>query len=774
MGNPASWAAEQPGAVCVHPADLPPPLRKVLAALRTSPAVENESILCYSLQIDSSEPRHYVLVFNFFWSRPARIVDQRFLQREPIALWFRNIASSLLPDVRSDRMDFPRDLPHLNPAAPAEPASICLALGGLEDAYARNGVYTILDRLDSWFNDAATKSLEHDGWEPTPQVTPVTATLDLGRFQKIARKHSKTKSVLKIGQAICISDAPDRTTGGQLHFRLFSSRKSPRQPIESTVESLESYGRTERAQVTWILACAHRRAIVSSRTCEKIFDETTLLLFAEQSQCKRSIERVIQRVRYATNSTSRRCILLIGTWRPKPLRKSIPGLADGEAAHLELAGFLLYFVNTDKPSRMVCNVRPLQLVSEMSPDTLNTLAGYSNPPANTVIVGLGSLGSRLAEHVVREGAPNLRIFDYDKILPHNISRHTLTSASLFLDKAKEVELRLKAINPVCTVHSASTNVTSIGVGSFTTEITGKDTGILIDATASISVMRRLCNSDNAMRTIKVEIANNGLLGLIYCEGKRRKPRIDDLKAALPLHCLARKDLQDWLSASETFSVAIGMGCASASMPMADSRVALHAANFMAILAPRIRLQGTQDGGIGIQALTRDGFFASYSWISEPPPVVVESLLHAPQWSLRMRASVKETLDAACQASSSSNGIECGGYLYGSYDKTLKTIYVLEATRSVPTQASAHGIQLPAAGKSIREMVLVKFAKLTLLGTWHTHPMADSRPSAADEEQFSQFRLQFCDEDSPHLMVVCSPTEMTTWLAIPDLWQEDMP
>src|SRR5207244_10680754 len=113
--------------------------------------------------------------------------------------------------------------------------------------------------------------------------------------------------------------------------------------------------------------------------------------------------------------------------------------------------------------------------------------------------------------------------------------------------------------------------------------------------------------------------------------------VDDLKAIVPALGPEMPAIAAWLTSDENFSVSTGIGCSSASMQMSDSRVALHAANFMATLARLIRLEDHRPG-IGVAVLDADGPFARWTWITEEPFRVFSVNESGVSWEVRVRKS----------------------------------------------------------------------------------------------------------------------------------------
>jgi hypothetical protein len=272
-----------------------------------------------------------------------------------------------------------------------------------------------------------------------------------------------------------------------------------------------------------------------------------------------------------------------------------------------------------------------------------------------------------------------------------------------------------------------------------------------------------------MRVVKVELAYGGRLGLLYNEGKGRLPRIDDLKALIPTLGRDVQEIADWLCSNDDFRVNIGIGCASASMLMSDSRVAIHAANFMASLGRIIRLVD-HAAGIGIALLDESGHFKGWRWIEEDPPELLYAKDGETSWTVRMRKTIRSAIKNELEAN---QRVEAGGYLYGVYDLRLRTIYVTAAIPVQPRHASALQIRLPEAGKSGQELELRKFSgdQVALLGTWHTHPGGSADPSPRDTAQFNEDAGVYAKTPSPHLMLILSETGMTLKLALPQAWKE---
>src|SRR5690606_6214904 len=88
---------------------------------------------------------------------------------EPIALLYNSTPMGYqLKAICSNRTDFHRSFPHLNPVKKEHPVSFCVARAGMTAIYDRLGIIAVLDKLENWFLDAKSGDLSRGGWEPVP------------------------------------------------------------------------------------------------------------------------------------------------------------------------------------------------------------------------------------------------------------------------------------------------------------------------------------------------------------------------------------------------------------------------------------------------------------------------------------------------------------------------------------------------------------------------------------------------------------------------------
>lgn len=155
------------------------------------------------------------------------------------------------------------------------------------------------------------------------------------------------------------------------------------------------------------------------------------------------------------------------------------------------------------------------------------------------IVGLGSIGSKLAVSLARSGIRRFVLVDDDLLLPGNMVRHELTWAAVAMHKAQAVrdQLRLVAadLDITAKTHRLAGQESAMVEAALLNELAGCD--LLVDATASPEVFLRLAAVAQRAKAALVwgEVFAGGYGGLIA----RARPDMDpdplSVRSALHAH-----------------------------------------------------------------------------------------------------------------------------------------------------------------------------------------------------------------------------------------------
>ena len=253
--------------------------------------------------------------------------------------------------------------------------------------------------------------------------------------------------------------------------------------------------------------------------------------------------------------------------------------------------------------------------------------------------------------------------------------------------------------------------------------------------------------------------------MIFVAGPGGNPSLVDLYNELVYACLQNAQVEAWLRAegkAEDFTeeLLLGLGCASATTRMPKHIVMQHASAAMpTVMALH---QGENLSGFGINPLNDCGKPLGWTWFDIPR---VNLLMPSDNESWEVRISERAVRRLA-QIREREAPNETGGYLYGGIDFPLSQIYVVD-TSDVPPggQQSPASLTLGPAGHTRFERQIKRRSggKLSLVGTWHSHPTSGPAMSAKDRRTMEGFRPDDEDRGLPTLLIVTSPEGLAAHL-----------
>ena len=684
---------------------------------------------------------------------------------EPISLVYRSLdaVGQVAPFVWSDRLDFPRDIGHINPTPADQPASLCLARAGLQPVYDRFGVDGVVDRLVSWFHDAKTGQLMADGWEPVPMgdgQNRGAGFLEIGHFQEMAWRADEGNGprygvARRLGNLVeFLSSEVDPTNDTQV-------REARRRIRGQTAD-----GGVVETYIPWTFVWSDSDEPVSRQlfgvwnTYGQI--EAGLDGLGLKNVLRTAIMTAVQHLAGDAERPTTPIGLLLGVWRPLPISDSVLGMADSpDARRLEIRGYLLRCDKHRLPIDQ--NIETQQLFGfQRANQKMLALASGTDGEGSAALFGYGALGSTIGDFLLRAGVPRAVAFDADYLAPHNLARHSATADHQYRWKAdhfQDLGNSLTFLKNDIISSSATDDVTSLSDGRLAEIV--RDYPLIIDATASEHVRRHLATSrlPQTARLLRAEIFHRGRLGALFVAGPANNPNLIDLYYALCIASLDEKSVETWLreeraEGTSSDEMVLGMGCASPTTAMPKYMVAQHASAFM----PRILagIEGAVEPGIAINPTDATGAPLGTRWLPHVGPVTVLEPDEAADWQVRIAPSASCTLTEFRERS---GDIETGGYLYGGFDFALKRIYVIAVSDLPPgSDQRANGITLGPAGRTRLERNISRrtAGKLTQVGTWHSHPRSGAKPSPKDRRTMRSFRKKDRSNGLPTLLVISSP------------------
>ena len=147
-----------------------------------------------------------------------------------------------------------------------------------------------------------------------------------------------------------------------------------------------------------------------------------------------------------------------------------------------------------------------------------------------VQIGLGTLGSQIADNCIRTGYGKWIYIDNDIILPHNIARHCLNSDYIGKNKASSMKIYAnKIIESNSVVQKCiEKDIFCLDIGDVREII--KSTDMIIDTSASVAAGRYIChNISYGTRCVSLFMNPSGTALVMLLESDDRKVKLDTLE-----------------------------------------------------------------------------------------------------------------------------------------------------------------------------------------------------------------------------------------------------
>ena len=596
---------------------------------------------------------------------------------EPVSFIFDNFFPFKAPKIVL-RDDFPRCFPHINPSD--KEVLPCIYEGDLSELLQQSEwMNGILNHLVDWMEKAASGSLINyaQGWEPMRNdnssgfiVYDVYELIDFF----INNQMDKKKIYYTERNGSLFAD-----------FELKNERKS----ILFLCRSLDD--KTFDTYIPNTIRCF-----------------TDLYKYAQNvgvSGLKNKIEACNK-----DNFKEKKLFVIIAIKRPCKLI--------GSDSNHELLNFVIYKSKNRTRKRLILpesEVGMLSHIDKTSPRLLKKMSGSKQILDNTqdiAILGCGSVGSKIGLHLARNGNGPFLCIDNDMFLPHNNARHGL---SLTYPQYKAVLLAF-AISSISGC-KATPSMESALHADFS------ECRTIIDSTASLSVRSYLMIKKTLPPIISCGLYGSGKLGVMFIEGKGKRTRLDDLLASFYLHSLEHDWLQNILYVEQKNNVQIGQSCSSHTVIMSDANLSVFAAT-MSLRIQKILEDDFPETGEIILNRTSD----EYSFLSERLSITESIEIPAiikKEWSVRVLYSA---INRMKEQSLIAGNNETGGCLIGTVFLAAKSIVVTDILPPPPdsvTSPSLFILGTEGLESEIKAIERKTNAKVTYLGTWHSHPHGGS-------------------------------------------------
>jgi hypothetical protein len=636
---------------------------------------------------------------------------------EPVTVHFPSTYPRHAPEFYA-RPDFDRRLAHVQPGGIDTPVRPCIFEGNTTELLHHAGLLALVDYLVEWFENAALGRLinPEQGWEPVRR-DEVAHVLVIDASNVRAAVTDDGGYELRVFTYHRITVAKESQTYGEIrnersNLSLLGNKNgifSETQPDGPSV-----FGRSI-ALIAWAGKDEHGQPIINDQyEPETVTDLETLLARAATYACDKQLTAGLGFMQRCVKShTGEALPLAIVLCVRRPLK-----LINSDS-NIELCPYLVH-MRAPKlfPEGNTTPVQPTAHRDAISPALLRRMAGDdpAEVPSRPVLLGCGSLGSKIAVHLTRRGIAPSDLIDRGSLSPHNAARHALlppreTQLPWLIGKAAALQHAIQGFGQRARAHQE--DVIGIGGKDFR-RLTPTDAPFVINTTASIAVAETLAILSATPPLPRIVDASllNGTIGILTIEGPARNPNIGDLYTETYAR-LTATDMD-----TDARSVPIGQGCSSLTMPMSDARISMFAAPMSEQIAQWTNTSCPSAGELLIGRLAADGISLTWERIAVLPAQVIK----IEKSDIRIRLSARAQAHIEADIARWQN-VETGGVLLGRQSETSNAFYISDVLDAPPDSTRSAGLfELGTEGlrARINDYVAAHRGTLYVLGTWHSH------------------------------------------------------
>jgi len=633
------------------------------------------------------------------------------------------------------RVDFPLNLPHINPHIPGHPVSPCLFDGSLDELLHRFSLDAVVDQLVDWLHRAAGGTLidAAQGWEPMRRDNCPSIVVFSAERVVAAVPNNGSVFVVKAGyftapsiKGVHATLNPELLHDVNVHF--------DQKILKLRVE--------EFASGTAAAFIVRAPSICNSYQPDSVSDYESLLSLAaefgiDRDALRKNIDDYYRQSVWGVQSDWRTWsfgmfgVVILLVERPVPLIGT-------HGRNVELLPYLIQFdISADSPLTQKVSVHPASHAHALSPQLLAMVSGMPNSqkPMALVVLGCGSVGSKIALHLGRSGIGHMTFVDNEMMSPHNIARHALIESTGYKSDLMKTTFEKLSHESCRAFHNDAVDVFR-NTELFSEIVTSGDC-IIVDATASLKVLAAETMPGeldrSSARLVRVALYGQGRCGVALLESQGRACRVDDLTAHLFERCRYDSALRMQMAGdtTEPTRVFVGDNCRSLTARMSDARIS-RASALVALQFERWLMSGLpSQAQIGIAAADDRNIGMCWQESDLGATVVLYSSEEG-GWHIRLLEPVAQFIEKDSRLWSPK---ETGGALVGRVNYTNRTITVAGIVDAPPDSIRERArFVLGTEGlvPALRQAHADSVGYLSFIGTWHSHP-AGGKHSGIDRQ-----------------------------------------
>jgi len=673
----------------------------------------DKGLICFNIDVEINLPSSY---------KANSKTDKGVKDIENVTLEFPKEFPYKAPKVYL-RDDFNRNFPHINPIV--DKFNPCIFEGSVDELLQQPlWMDGILDQLIDWLETSASNSLinPEQGWEP--MRVDDNNGLIFYEIEELLNKHiDKKQFVFPVSYK---------------YFKasLLVARISEI-PIE---ESNSSY-----------MFCFSSNKISNEYLSYNIKNFTNLVEFAKKNNIDNFKGSVNKKFIELKKENIKLLFVFFFIKRPYTVI--------GTNSDIEILNFTLELKQHKKKDEVYQKAK-VNILSGLNFSDTKLLQQFSgakqviNKNQTIMQIGCGSLGSKIALHLARNGNDNFKLIDEKPFAPNNNARHALFSSSSLHSKVKLLqkamyEIGLKNINPI------SKNI--FDIENFETS----SNDIIIDSTASLSVNNYLTRKEFEGRLIHTSLYNNGTIAFVGLEGKDRGVKIIDITALMYQKCTEENDIAKRITNTHATYQSIGQGCGSFTTVCSDATISISSAGMSNLIQSKIDNGFNNNGEFILGIMDENNLGMSWETnIIQPLDVRFIKGIQGEDWEIRIFQNV---LDEIKIESEKWNNLETGGILIGHISITTQIIVItgqIEAPKDSQRGQSKFYSGVKGLSEKLKSIEKSSAGMITQLGTWHSHPNSSSSPSIIDIT--SKKKMYEDRNDMPTVCLIWSQSGFTVY------------
>ncbi|MXV96695.1 MAG: hypothetical protein F4Z92_12745 [Gemmatimonadetes bacterium] len=378
-------------------------------------------------------------------------------------------------------------------------------------------------------------------------------------------------------------------------------------------------------------------------------------------------------------------------------------------------------------------------VREMRPEVTRR-RDHSSPMAwfrgkRVAIWGCGAVGTHVAESVVRAGVKHVQLADNGLVVPGILVRQGFEDADIGKPKVAALSDRLKRVNPDVTVEALDADLIPRISGS--TAI--PDVDLVIDCTAAravrMSLEQRLQRTDSRPPIGSMAIDSRAATGMATLANPSHSGGPLDVVRRLKLEACRntrlkgpREDFWPESSADERFQPE--PGCSEPTFIGSNADLASLSARMLNAIARSLSAPDEQHTAIG-WFVEESGPTHHFAW---PRDYAAQD--QSGRYAVRVsHAAVREMRAWAKRSARTTDpSVETGGLIFGEVNEAASVIWITDVD-GPPPDSDASDRHFTCGILGTRESADVKHDRfrgsVECLGSWHTHPRAGPWPSTID-------------------------------------------